>query len=244
MTAHSGSRTCPSCAGRRVNRQLSLNTPSKRFQTHRRKSEDDPETPDWLGNDVEDTKEEHLCVGRQTSRSLAESPNNGVSGPHNGQGKRDLVVEASDLGMTQKGVLTSRSDERNDDVDECKAAECVKAPSVLEGWVQGGNDSRGNHDFIGDNDGNGLGNGQARKERQVEDEQGCGECPVQVSCIVDFSPVGSVVWVRVDERLSNSSRHGKVGNGGKGADEQVGNVEGSVSVGGTVSQGSKDEHTD
>jgi hypothetical protein len=46
--------------------------------THRWDSENDPQTPDRLGNHIEDTKEEHLGVSRELAGSLAESPDDGV----------------------------------------------------------------------------------------------------------------------------------------------------------------------
>lgn len=49
------------------------------------------------------------------------------------------------------------------------------------------------------------------------------------------------MWVRVNEGLSDARSHGKVGDGGDAADEEVGDVQGAVTVRGALRRDKEDD---
>lgn len=81
------------------------------------------EAEDGLGEDVKDTVEDHLRVGRDVRRAVGETPGDGVEEPENGQdGSRDgealLVLLAEDTGGG-----SSRAHERPPDLRSLAGAE-------------------------------------------------------------------------------------------------------------------------
>lgn len=143
--------------------------------------EEDDSTPNWLGDDVQDGKGENFSVSGPLAGSLGEGPNDGVESPNNDESEGDLVVEGADLGGSDKGVRSSRSDEGVVDVEESSKGEGKEAPSEVEVWVNGSDESGDDHDDISEDDDDDFSDGQTSKEGQVEQEQRSGDEPVDVS---------------------------------------------------------------
>lgn len=76
-----------------------------------RSGEEQPSTPDRLGDDIEDGKEEDFFVRVELASSLAKCESNGVEGPDNNKGEGDLVVETTDLGAAKESGGSARGDE-------------------------------------------------------------------------------------------------------------------------------------
>lgn len=189
------------------------------------KGEEDPETPDGLCDDVEDAKCQHLVIDRHLARALGEGPHDGVGGPDDDEGEGDLVEVVADLWRAEEGVAACRRDQLEDNVEEGEAAECVQTPAEAQRRVQGTDEARDNHKDVGTDDDEGLGLGQASNERQVEEQEAIlikvfspcakplfnstahsrrGQEPINVTRVKDLAGRGAVVWVRVNERLSDA----------------------------------------
>ncbi|GAC95522.1 hypothetical protein PHSY_003098 [Pseudozyma hubeiensis SY62] len=191
-----------------------------------RSSEQEPGTPERLGDDIEDGKEEDLCIGVELPGSLAKSESDGVSGPDDDKGERDLVVETSDLGAAEESGGATRGDELEQDPGEGDAREGEETPLASLGRVNAGNDTGNDHDLIGEDEDDNLGDGETSEEGQVEEEEGSGQL---TSSKVKFAR-SRVTFANVGQSLADAGSHGKVRESSDSSDEEGGGVHETVSV--------------
>lgn len=143
-------------------------------------SEEQPGTPDGLGDDVEDGKEEDLFVRVELASSLAKGESDGVEGPNDNESERNLVVETANLGAAEEGGGAARGDELEEDPGEGGTGEGEEAPLASLGRVDTSNDTSDNHDFVGKDEDDDLSDGEASKKGEVEEEERGGQGPVDV----------------------------------------------------------------
>ncbi len=145
-----------------------------------RSSEQQPSTPDGLGDDIEDGKEENLFVWVQLASTLAESKSNGVEGPNHDQGERDLVVKTANLGAAKESGGTARGDQLEENPGESDARDGEEAPLAGLGRVNTSNDTGDDHHQVSNDKDDDLGNGKAGEEGKIEEEKRGGQGPVDV----------------------------------------------------------------
>ena len=145
-----------------------------------RDGEQEPGTPERLGNNVEDAKEEDLLVGRELASAFAEGKGDGVQGPDNNENEADLVVQAADLGSAKEGVAAAGRDKVPDDKEEGNAAEGEESPLARATRVEPRNDTSDDHSLVGQGKHDNLCNGEASEEGQVEKQERSGKGPVEV----------------------------------------------------------------
>lgn len=124
----------------------------------------------------------------------------------------------------------------NDEVGN--ACPGVPTPLLAVSGAVGGKETSQDHDQISDHSDQDRGTVETGHEGQIHQEKWCGDRPIDVSCPEDLS-VGNLggIWktVLVADRLDNlvvvdtiASRHGKVGEEGKGGNECSQDVEQSL----------------
>lgn len=142
--------------------------------------EEQPGTPDGLGNDIEDGKEEDLVVGAELAGTFAEGESDGVAGPDDNEGERDLVVQTTDLGAAEESGGAARSDELEQDPGKGDTRDGEEAPFADVGGVDTADDTSDDHDLVSENEDDDLGNGKTSEQGKIEEQQRSGESPVDV----------------------------------------------------------------
>jgi len=140
------------------------------------------EAVDGLGENVEDTVEDHLGVRGDSVGTIGKSPCDGVEEPENGEddggGHVGLGVVGTELG--NRG--TSVDEEDLPDTDEGEASETEESPLVAIGH-KGTDESSDDHDDVEEEEVEGLGERETGSEGKFEEKERSGESPVDVSCV-------------------------------------------------------------
>lgn len=136
-----------------------------------RSSEQDPAAPQWLRDHVQNCICQHLLIGCDLSGALGEEPDDGIQGPDDDECEGDLVVEVANLGGSNECVRSGGANQCVVDVGESHAGEDVEAPSVVEGWVESGNETSDDHDDVCDDDNDDFTCWETSEESQVEEQQ-------------------------------------------------------------------------
>jgi hypothetical protein len=137
-------------------------------------------TEDRLGQDIENTVESGLRVGRNVVATLADTPGDRVESPQHG-GERAADHESlADLLAHGVGVLAGFPGEHVEDVEERDAAESEVAPLVAGPDERAGK-TGDDHDPINQDDVEDRGPGHAGSEQQVGEQQRSGDEPIDVT---------------------------------------------------------------
>lgn len=148
---------------------------------------DDDGSPQRLGNDVEDSKEENLGVGRDVASTLTKDEGDGVEGPNDEESKRDLVVEAADLLRAEVAVAASRPDEGVEDVEHRRDGDGKEDPAGTNVRVETGDETSDDHGDVGKDGNEDLAKGHTGQEGNVEDQERGGDEPVDVAGYEDLT---------------------------------------------------------
>ena len=85
-------------------------------------------TKDWLGQDVQDTVERSLRVGRDNIATFRKSPGNRVEEPEESGPSADDNVGLGDIGPNRRRVLAASPDESPRNPKESEASEGIVSP--------------------------------------------------------------------------------------------------------------------
>ena len=85
-------------------------------------------TEDWLGQDVQDTVEHSLRVGRDDIATFRKSPSNRVEEPEKGGPSANNDVGFRNIGPNRRRVLAAGPDESPRNPKESEASEDVVSP--------------------------------------------------------------------------------------------------------------------
>lgn len=191
-------------------------------------SEQQPETKDWLGEDIENSISDDLSIDTPLSGSISNTPDNWVQSPEDeseaSNGSEEL---SSGVGLGSDST-TTWNDELVYDDQVRSTSHGVPSPlltfSVSECSEKTGED----HDQICNNGDCDIGSVHASEESKIEEEKGGGESPVDITSPEDltedmFDSVGGVLVDLLDndvgKRVAVAGGHGEVGESGKCSDE-------------------------
>jgi hypothetical protein len=199
-------------------------------------TEDEESTEDGLGDQIKDTVEDSLRVGRDDVATLADPPGERIQDPEE-SGERTAHGEAAaDILAENIGVTAALPNEDPDDVEESKAAEGEVTP-LVGATDESTNETSDNHDFIDENDEEDSGPGKGGGQHQVEEKQRGSDEPIDVADVEDLtvdtanlSHVGSAE-LNIDGGPAKVGSHGKVGNSGDHSDGSSHVVEDTVLTG-------------
>ena len=212
---------------------------------------DEEGTEDRLGQQVQNTVEDGLGVGRDDIATLADTPGDRVQGPEEGSQATADEEGATDILAHDIGVLTGLESEHIDDETEGGAAEDEVSPLVAradESASQTGDD----HDLVDKNDIHDSRPRHAGSEEQVHEQERGSDEPVDVAHIEDLTVETSNARVAALELDSNAGPakvrcHGEVCNGGDHGDRGGDVVEDAVLArlgGGKTDEGHGRDHHD
>lgn len=184
---------------------------------------DEKSTEDRLGDQVEDTVEDGLGVGRDNVATLTDTPGNGVKDPEK-SGERTAHGEAAaDVLAEDVGVTATLPDKDPDDVEESDAAEDEVSP-LVGAANKGTNETSNNHDFVNEDDEEKSGPRHGSGQHQVEEKQRGGDEPIDVADIEDLTvDTANLSHARslefnIDRGPAEVGSHGEVGNSGDHSD--------------------------
>lgn len=141
---------------------------------------DEESAEDGLGENVEDTIKDSLGVGRDVVTTLAKTPSNRVKSPQD-SGQRAAGQEGpADIFAHGVGVLAGLPSEDVDDVSQCDTSEYEVTPLVA-GPDKSTGKSSDNHDPVDEDDVEHGRPGHASGEKQIGEQQRCGDEPVNVA---------------------------------------------------------------
>ena len=149
--------------------------------------EQEPESEDGLGQDVEDGISDDLSVDRPNTSSISNTPDNGVEGPENegeaANGCKELGGGAV-LGLDGNAAW---DDELVDDDEVGNAGHGVVSPFGTFSVTKGGEQTEENHEHVGSDGDEDVGSVQAGQESEIEEEEWGGHAPVDVSSPEDLA---------------------------------------------------------
>jgi len=179
---------------------------------------DEESTKDWLSQHIKDAIEDGLRVRRDIVATLAKTPSNRVKSPKkSGQGTA-LEESGADILAHRIGVLASFPGKLVDDVEQSSAAKGEVSPLVASA-DESTSKASDDHDLIDEDGEENRGPGHAGGEKQVGEQEGSGDDPVDVANIEDLAVKTSNLGVAADELNSNASpakvrSHREVSDGG------------------------------
>merc|ERR1719446_1569862 len=176
-------------------------------------SRDDDEAEDGLGDDVEDGVGHGLLVSGDLARALGSEPDDGVGGPGDGSEGSDLVEDALDgggLGGSRGLEAAEESAEDGHEHAHAEEPEVVLLLALEEGTDETGDD----HEEIDAKEPKGLVVGGTGEAADVEELEGGGEGPIDVTGVEELA---AVEFTDVD---TVAGGHGEVGEGGNGGDAE------------------------
>lgn len=189
---------------------------------------------DWLGQDVEDTVEDHLRVGGDDVSTVRKTPGDWVKEPEEredggGQGEGRLVTGTEDTSRR-----SGRSSENPPDVEEGDTSEDEETPLVL-GLDETTDKTSDDHDNVEEDKGDDVGKGEAGGEDKGEEQSRGGDEPVDVPNVPKLSE-GTGLESHVPE-LGRDAGVAKVGGHGEVSDRSGGQDHDSKLVEDTLSSG-------
>jgi len=197
--------------------------------------EQEPETKDGFGQDVEDSVSNDLLVNRHLAAAVTNTPYDWVQSPEDEGEASNGGEELGCLGVLGHDGTAAGDGELPDDDQVSNATDGIIAPLLSSLVAESGKEPSQDHDDIGHNRNEDIGAAQACQEGQVKQEQWSGQGPVDITSPEDLAVnVCEGVWNaipvcvledNVGKRVSITSGHGEVGDGRKGSDESGQDVE-------------------
>lgn len=182
-------------------------------------SEQEPETKDWLGQDVKNGIGDDLSINTPLACSISNTPNDWVESPENESEATNGSEETSSLVVLGGNSTTTWNGKLVDDDEEGSARHGIVAPLLSISGSESSEETEKNHEDIGDNGDEDVGSVQPCKECKVEKKEWCGDCPVSITCPEDlsvnvlgdiWSVLVNVVNTGVCEGVSVASSHCEV----------------------------------
>jgi hypothetical protein len=126
---------------------------------------------DGLGEEIEDTVEDHLGIRRDDVGTVGETPSDGVEEPEEGE-ESGRAGEGSSVACAEDaGGLSGGTSKQPPDVEEGGASKGVETPLV--GRLDEGSDETGDdHDQVEEDEGDDVRQGETRSENEHEQQGG------------------------------------------------------------------------
>jgi len=96
-------------------------------------SEEEPETEDWLRQDIEDSVGQNFLVDAKDAGSVGYTPNDWVGGPDEDCVKRNGSIEFANFASLGLRCETPVVNKVPDDDEEANASNCIPSPLVTLG---------------------------------------------------------------------------------------------------------------
>jgi hypothetical protein len=186
-------------------------------------TEDEESTEDRLGDQIKDTVEDSLRVGRDDVATLTDTPGERVQDPEDSGERAAQGEAAADILAENVGVTTALPDEDPDDVEESKAAEGEVTP-LVGATDESANETSNNHNFIDENDEEDSGPGKGGSQHQVEKKERGSDEPIDVADVedltVDAANLGHIgsLELDIDRGPAKVGSHREVGDSGDHSD--------------------------
>lgn len=190
--------------------------------------EQEPETEDRLGKNVQDSIGNDLRIDSENTSFISKSPNDWVKSPDNDGEATNRSEELCGSITLAHGCTTTRDDELVEDEKICNYCHCKVSPFLALASAEGSEETKQNHDDICD-DGNKDGRSiHASQKCEIEEKERSGESPINVSSPKDLAEDmldrgGDVIVCLPDndvcERGATTSGHGEVGDRCKGGNQ-------------------------
>lgn len=192
-------------------------------------SRDDDEAEHTLADDVKDSVEDALSVGRNHASTFSKAPDDRVGGPEEDGDLGSLVVDLAG-GRSELGGVDAESEEV-DDGHERQHAEAPESPACyILGTDQTTDEARDDHEEVGGKKPEGYVPGSTGKASKVKKHEWCGERPIDVASEEEL-PVDVVGSRAGDVNVTVASCHYEVGNRGDSVNKEGEDVEVSLAVG-------------
>lgn len=200
-----------------------------------------PEAKDGLGEDVKDGVGNDLRVDGPLAGTVSNTPDDGVQGPEDESEASDGGKELRGLAILGSDGTTARDGELIDDDEVGNAGHGVVSPLLTIGATESSEETEEDHQEIGHDGYQNVGAVQTCQEGQIQKEEWGGDGPVDVSGPEDLAEdvlvgVWGVLVCLLDHdvgvRVSVTSGHGEVGQGGEGGDQGGDDVEEAFLLGG------------
>jgi len=146
------------------------------------KEEEVDEEEDGLGQNIEDTVEDHLRVGGDLRRTIGETPSDGVKKPENAEDRSRDGESSGESATEVSDGLPCGTEENPPNVDQSNHTECEQAPLVRR-WDQGTNETSDDHDNVKEDDSEDIRKGKTSTQEDLEEESRSSDSPVNVSDI-------------------------------------------------------------
>lgn len=185
-------------------------------------TKDQKTTKDWLGEEIEDTIEDSLRVGRNDVATFAKTPSNRVEDPEESGEGTTHEKGACNIGTKCRCVATGFPDEDVDNIEKSNATESEVAPLVGaldEGTYKASYD----HNFIDKNDEKGSRPWHASSQEEIHQKKRSSDEPINVADVEDLAVdttnnrIASLE-LDVDGSPAKVGGHGKVSDGGDQSD--------------------------
>jgi len=160
------------------------------------------EAIDGLGEEVEDTVEDHLGGRSDEVTSISDTPGDRVKEPESREDDGRGEVGLGEVGTETSGRGATGNEEHIPDDDEGSATEGEESP-LVDGLNKGTDKAGDDHDNIKEDKDEDLREGKTGSESEFEEEEGSSDGPVDVSSVPDGS--SRVLNTNVDPVLSESS---------------------------------------
>lgn len=201
-------------------------------------SEEEPKSKHWLGKNIEDGIGNDFGVDANESATVSNTPDNWVDGPEDKGEARKSSEESLGfavlVGSSRSAVVDNLVN--NDKVGN--ASPCVPSPLLAITASVSSKETSQNHDDVSDNCNENVGTTESGQKGEIEQEEGSGNAPVDVSCPVDLSICNLFcVWKTVlvadgfDDLVevdTITGGHSEIREEGKGGDEGSQDVEESL----------------
>ena len=194
---------------------------------------DKESTEDRLSDQVEDTVEDSLGIGRDDVATLTNTPGDRVEDPEKSGERAAHGEAAADIFAEDIGVTATLPHEDPDNVEESNTAEDEVTP-LVRAANEGADETSDNHDFVNEDDEQKSGPGDGSSQHQIEEKQRGSDEPIDVADIKDLTVhtadlrhVGSGK-LDIDRGPAEVGSHGEVGNSGDHGDGSSDVVEDTV----------------
>ena len=143
--------------------------------------EQEPETKDRLGKNVQDGISDNLSINTPLASTITNTPNDWVKGPENESEATNGGKKFGGGAALAHDCTTARDDELVDDNEVSNASNSIPSPLLTIVPAKSSKETSKNHNDVC-NDGNeDASTVHTSQESQVEEEKWCGQAPVDVS---------------------------------------------------------------
>lgn len=142
--------------------------------------EQEPETKDGLGKDIQDGVSNDLSVNAPLASAITNTPDNRVQSPENEGEATNGSKELGGGAVLAHGCTTTRDDKLIDDDEVGNASHGIPAPLLTIVLAICSKEASQDHDEICDNGNEDASTVHTSQESQVQEEKWCSYAPVDV----------------------------------------------------------------